>query len=427
MPDLTSKTLPLLKSTRPNDFPLDEGMIFPLYAGGSILNIPGSLCRWMGAPGFGAQPLEANVLSSLGNNFRRVVLILMDAMSLERFQRWIGEGLAPAWLQLVQDGILLPLTSTIPSTTSTALTSIWTGRSPMEHGTVGYELWLKEYGVVANMITHAPISFRGDIGSLAKAGFEPEKAFSFPTLGTHMLQNGIQTYAFLHNNIVRSGLSRMLFRDAHSQGFSTAAELWINLRALIESKPNERQFLWVYWGEVDHYSHFHGPEDERPAAEFQTFSYAFERFFLNKLENKVGNDTLLILTADHGQIATPYNPAYDLKNHPALVKHLHILPTGENRLMYLFIRPGHTEAVQEYFHQTWPGDFYLFKPAELVRAGALGAGKADPRLFERLGDLIATARGRAYLWWADKENNLLGRHGGFTEQEMLAPFLAVKI
>jgi hypothetical protein len=83
--------------------------------------------------------------------------------------------------------------------------------------------------------------------------------------------------------------------------------------------------------------------------------------------------------------------------------------------------------VQEYFHQNWPGDFYLFKPAELVKAGAMGTGKADPRLFERLGDLIATARGRAYLWWADKENNLLGRHGGFTEQEMLAPFLAVRL
>jgi predicted AlkP superfamily pyrophosphatase or phosphodiesterase len=425
MTDLTDAILPLLKSTHPNDFPLDEGMVFPMYAGRSVLNIPGSLCRWLDVPGFGAQPLQAKDFASLQNNYRRVVLVLMDAMSLERFLKWLEGGLAPVWQQLLQDGVLLPLTSTVPSTTSTALTSIWTGCSPIEHGTVGYELWLKEYGVVANMITHAPISFRGDVGSLSKAGFEPEKAFPFPTLGTHLLQHGVQTYTFLHHSIVHSGLSRMLFRDSHSQGFSTASELWINLRALMDGKPRERQFLWVYWGEVDHYSHLHGPEDERPGAEFQTFSYAFERFFLNKL--KARHDTLLILVADHGQIFTPLNPIYDLKNHPNLIKNLHILPTGESRLMYLFIRPGHTEAVKEYFQQVWPEDFYLIKPREMVKTGAMGSGKAHPRLYDRIGDLIAAARGCAYLWWADKENNLLGRHGGFTEQEMLVPFLAVKI
>jgi hypothetical protein len=44
-----------------------------------------------------------------------------------------------------------------------------------------------------------------------------------------------------------------------------------------------------------------------------------------------------------------------------------------------------------------------------------------------VGDLILVARGNAYLWWADKEDQLLGRHGGLHPEEMLVPFLGARI
>jgi hypothetical protein len=56
-----------------------------------------------------------------------------------------------------------------------------------------------------------------------------------------------------------------------------------------------------------------------------------------------------------------------------------------------------------------------------------GPGEAHPRLYERLGDLILIPHRNAYLWWADKENILLGRHGGLHPDEMLVPFLAVRL
>jgi hypothetical protein len=48
-------------------------------------------------------------------------------------------------------------------------------------------------------------------------------------------------------------------------------------------------------------------------------------------------------------------------------------------------------------------------------------------LADRLGDLIVIARKDAYLWWADKDNPLIGRHGGLSEQEMVVPFLSVEL
>ncbi len=164
-----------------------------------------------------------------------------------------------------------------------------------------------------------------------------------------------------------------------------------------------------------------------PRAEFESFSNAFERLFLNRLSAAARRDTLVVLTADHGQITTNPDPHYDLRNHPSLARRLHILPTGENRLAYLYIRPGQSEAVREYLERTWPGQFLLIEPAFAVANGLFGPGQPHPLLSERLGDLMVLSRGPAYLWWADKENLLIGRHGGMSAEEMLVPFLAAKL
>jgi predicted AlkP superfamily pyrophosphatase or phosphodiesterase len=427
MTDLTSDLLPRLREKRLPGLDLGDGFLLPDYAGGSILNLPSSVCRWLGAPGLGAEPLRLDLTASFDRTYRRVILILVDALALHRLQRWMADGTAPVWSCLAQQGQLAALTSITPSTTSAALTSLWSGRSPAEHGVVGYEVWLKEYGIVANMILHAPITYQNDAGSLSKAGFKPEAALPFPTLGTHLAAHGIRSYALQHRSILRSGLSQMFFTNVDAQGFTTLSDLWINLRHVIEDHPHERQYLWIYTGEIDHFSHFYHPDDERTIAEFAAFSLGFERLFLDRLSPSARKDTLVLLTADHGMVATRKDPVYDLANHPHLNRLLHILPTGEHRLMYLFTRPGQGEAVRAYYDQTWPGQFTFIDPAEAVAAGLFGPGQLHPRLMDRLGDMVVAARDRAYLWWADKENTLVGRHGGLDAEEMLVPLLAVEL
>ncbi len=356
---------------------------------------------------------------------RRVILVLVDALALHRLQRWMADGTAPVWSRLAEQGLLSALTSVVPSTTATALTSLWTAKSPAEHSVVGYELWLKEYGVVSNMILHSPITFENDAGSLARAGFNPEQFLGLPTLGTHLAQYGIKSYALQHRSIIRSGLSQMFLKDAQVHGYLTSSELWVNLRHLLESNPTTRQYFWVYTGQLDHYSHYYHPDDERVAAEFGEFSRAFEQQFLERLSPALRHHTLVLLTADHGMLATQRSPRYDLRNHPELRQLLHILPTGEHRLMYLFTRPGKEAEIREYYQQAWPGQFAFLDPTEAVASGLYGPGSPHPRLSDRLGDLIAMARDEAYLWWADKDNPLIGQHGGLSAEEMIVPLLSV--
>jgi hypothetical protein len=435
MPDLTPTLLPRLQQNALPGLPLlpSDGFLLPYYQGQSILNLPSSVCTLLGAPPLGAAPLTPDILIPLGGSgaqlaFRRVILVLMDALSLHRFQRWMVDGTAPLWARLVEDGLLAPLTSVVPSTTSTALTTLWTGRSPAEHGVMGYEMWLKEYGLIANMITHAPMTFQGDVGSLTKAGFDPN-TFLQPnvTLGTHLAQHGIRTVALQPTSIARSGLSQMLFQNVDVQAFNSITEMWVNVRLLLESRPRERLFTWVYWGLVDHLSHYYGPDDERPAAEFAAFTHALQHQLLSRLSLQARQDTLLLLTADHGALTTPKYIQSDLNNYPDLLDCLHMLPTGEGRLPYLFLRPDQCEKLTRLIQQHWPGQFMLFEPVALVKSGLFGPGELHPQLYDRLGDVVVVPRANAYWWWANKENKLLGRHGGLSPEEMLVPLAGLRL
>ncbi len=427
MSDVTSEILPQITDFRIPGLPLDVSFIHPDYQGGSILNLPSTICQMLGAAPLGAEPLRSGLAVSPPGSVRRVILVLVDALSLHRLQRWMSDGTAPVWSRLVKQGQLAALTSVVPSTTSTALTSLWTGKSPAEHGVVGYELWLKEYGVVTNMILHSPITFGNESGSLMRAGFNPEQFLGLTTLGTHLASFGVRSYALQHRSILRSGLSQMFFKDVNPYGFFTSSELWVNLRHLIESNSTQRQYFWVYTGQIDHFSHYYHPDDERTAAEFGDFSYAFEQQFLDKLSPAARRGTLLILAADHGMIATQKDDHYDMRKHPDLSRLLHILPTGESRLMYLFVRPGHLDQVRIYFDQAWPGQFTFLDPGEGMSKGLFGPGRPHSRLADRLGDLIVAAKGDAYLWWPDRENPLVGRHGGLSREEMIVPLLSVEL
>ena len=426
MPDITDILLPRLSKPKLEGLDLGEGAIHPAYDGLSILNLPASLCHWLGASGPPHPPLEIAELDAIVDGVKQFIVVLIDAVSYERFRGWIA-GMAA---ELDPDGdqcLLAPLTSVVPSTTSSALTTIWTGRSPAEHGILGYEIFLKEFGLVANMITHAPMAFEGPGGSLYNAGFQPETALPVPTLGKYLANAGVEAHAFLHYSIGRSGLSRMHYAGVEKHLFSGLADLWIGVRDLAQSSLKDPRLIWVYYGAVDGVSHRYGPNSERARAEFGTFIQALTQNFIGDLHPAARRQSVLFIIADHGQITTTRNPKYELHNHPDLVDSLHLLPTGENRLIYLYPRPGRVKQVIEYFDKTWPQSFSLIPSEKALKGGLFGPGSPAVEARDRLGDLIAVSQGDAYLWWASKENPLLGRHGGLSQQEMLIPLMAIRL
>lgn len=425
MPDLSDSCLPQLLAGRLPDLDLGREAVCPAYGGLSILNLSASVCRWLGAPDLPHPPLAVAALDDLAGGARQVILTLVDAVSFDRFRRW-ADGPARGLRRLAQDGLLFPVTSVVPSTTSAALVSLWTGRSPAEHGILGYELFLKEHGLVANMITLTPAALN-EPGLLSRAGFQPEAALPVPTLGAHLAAAGVEAHAFLPQEICGSGLSRMHLTHTTLHGYSAPADLWGSLRALAETRLDRPRLIYAYYPEVDTLSHRWGPDSEQAESDFGTFAQTLLHRFVEAFDGACRRQTLLVILSDHGQVASTPDPHYEVHSHPDLLRRLHVLPCGESRLAYLYMRPGQTEAVAEYFERAWPGGFRMLPSDHALAAGLFGPGRPAACAADRLGDRIALAQGAAYLWSPDKANAMRGRHGGLSREEMLVPILAVRL
>lgn len=408
------------------DLDLGPGSLHPNYRGLSILNLPSSICAWLGAPPLEHPAIDVPAIAEFAAGVDQVVVVLVDALSLHRFQDWLAAQPGPP-SALLEDGMLTTLTSVVPSTTSAALTTLWTGRSPAEHGILGYELFLKEFGLIANMITHSPAAFDGSAGLLYRAGLDPLTFLPVKTIGLHLRAHGIEPHAFLHYSISGSGLSQMHYPQVDVHTYASVADLWISVRQLAEQPLTAKRYVWVYYGGVDGLSHRYGPDSERAQADLLAFVNSLVQDFVRRLDPAIGRRILFVMLADHGQLTTQKDPNFELASHPGLARRLVMVPTGENRLAYLYPRPGQAEAVEEYLDRSWPGAFRVLKATYALDAGLFGPGAPAPSVGDRLGEQIVVGLHDSYLWWAPKENPLIGRHGGLSEHEMLVPFFVRRL
>lgn len=427
MTDFSPHTQKTIEGHQLPGLKLAEGHIYPDYAGYSLANVPTTITRLLGVQDFGIGPLDESLLSQLGGPYQKVVLLLVDALGLKQLTQWMAAEPDLVWAKYHDRAFFTPLTSICPSTTASALTTLWTGVAPATHGIIGYEMWAREFGLVMNNILHSAASARSDVGGLARSGFEPSAFLDRPLMGPHMRQQKVTPAAFMHYAITRSGLSLMQLDEVDQKPYVDEADLCISLAEYLNGRPGIRDYVYAYYSDVDTLMHRFSADDPRVPFQFSMFSSLFESAFLNNLSPAVARDTLLILTADHGSIATPINPRYDLNNHPDLKSLLVMQPTCENRLAFFFVKQGQMGAVRDYITRTWPDEFLVLEPDTALDSGLFGPEPFKEQARERLGDLIVAAKGDAYLWWAPTANHMAGRHGGLSRQEMLVPFYALPL
>ncbi|MDK2980399.1 MAG: hypothetical protein PWQ55_746 [Chloroflexota bacterium] len=408
--------------------PLDSDQLLPRYDGYSIANLPASINTWLGCPLPGRIPLAPTLSAHLQSEYQHVILVVVDGLGLRfltdnNLAESAGNPL-PDWQALLQDALLQPLTSILPSTTAAALTSFWTGSQPVEHGVIGYEVYLREYSLIGNMVTHSVATFLPpEPGSLAKAGFDPRTFLPLPTLGAHFKQHDVAAYSIQPAAISDSGLSQMLLQDVQSLPYASLDELWQSAARIPAESRGRRTYTYVYFSEMDTLSHHTGPHDPQLLEKWREFSSRLAAFVRAYRSSSPGR-TLLLLTADHGQVPTAIEPDYDLRNHPDFTRHLVMQPSGEGRLPFLFVKPGREDEVLSYLQTHWNGAFRALPSEQVIQAGLLGDRPPYDATVERTGQLIVFPKGSAYWWWVDKPNQLLGRHGGLSQQEMLVPLVA---
>lgn len=429
MLDLTEPCLEKIKAKRISQLDFNQDFVFPNYGGYSVANLPASIFSWLGSTLDSSSPLSSELTTPLTGQYEQVILLLVDSLGLTLFNRLlmriVEQGKNSLWYPLLDSSLVGILSSTTPSTTATALTSLWTGKEPGEHGVIGYELWLKEFGVIANMIAHSLASSPDEAGSLSQFGFNLNNFLPVERIGPKLKKQGIETNVFQHISIADSGLSNMLMQDTTIFPWWTFEELWQTV-SVVFKRAQGKSYSHVYWGDIDTLSHRYGPGHELVWQTWLNFSNQLGQFLV-KMKTNSETRTLFLLTADHGQIPQTINPDYEIKNHPQLMENLRMLPSGESRLSYLFICEGREKEIKDYIGHAWPDKFRVISKREFQESGVLGNSHPCQASMDRLGDLMVIPTGSDYLRWASKDNHMLGRHGAFLPEEMLVPFLAIML
>ncbi len=287
------------------------------------------------------------------------------------------------------------ITTVAPSTTATALTSITTGLTPIEHGVLGFRI--RTDGQILNVLR-----WTVDHG-------RPPDAFR---VQRHQPFLGRSVPVVTRSEFRTTGFTAAHLRDAPYFGWSTPAMLVERCRALAEEA---HPLIYSYYPGVDAVAHEYGLGGPYLPAEL-----SFVDELVGRLRDALPPEATLLVTADHGQVEVG-DRWYDLTPLGDLV----VGCSGEGRFRWMTARKGATAELAAAARDAFGGLAWVMTRDEVVDGGWLGASTAGPHR-RRLGDVALMPH--APVGFVDpampRERQLVGAHGSLTAAEMLVPLLA---
>lgn len=373
----------------------------PDYDGGSLVNLMASITISRGGKAFHA-PLR-NFDSTEAKN---VVLLIIDGLG----DRLLAKRAAGGELARRRRG---SMTSVFPSTTASAITTSYTGRTPLEHGLTGWFTYFSQAGCVAAAL---PFRSRGENLPLEKR-LSADKAFTAPSIFESL---PVRSIVVTHRDIIDSQYNLRHCRGAERRPYTSVDELVAGVEAAVKS-GDERKFIYAYWPDYDATSHVHGCESPEALAELARIDDAFGRL-ASSLSN---TDSILIATADHGFLDCPREDCLELP--VALASQLRFPLCGERRVVFCYVH-----SPQEFLSRAkdWLGERAdVFPSRALVEEGWFGGGAPHPLFAERVGDVAILLKDGYTLkdWLPGEPRHLhIGNHGGTSEDEMTIPLIMEK-
>lgn len=397
----------------------------PNYAGGSIANVPATVAQLLGMQLRSLPGLPESLWQPLGD-VKRVVLLTLDGFGWNLFQA--KQDLVTAVSHKAT--ITGQLTSIFPSTTVAALSSLWTGSAPAQHGLVGLRMFFPEFAVSAGMLDFSPLFFKAQ-DALVDAGLDPKTFLQHPGVGEQLADAGIPTFAFKGYEIVDSVLSKMHGRGVkESFGVMTFADMLVQMRELLNKRAGEPLFMNAYWPSIDTLSHYHTWQGTAVSAEVRAIFYQLQTEFLDALTDAARQDTAFFIVADHGQELTPLSQQIFLSSHPQLEQMLFMRPTGEPRVLYLYTKHGCHQSAIDYINTNLGEAMTAVSTQEALHAGLFGPEPFAANVADRLGDVVVIMRG-GYTLFSEAErpkaHKMIGRHGGMSIAEMQVPWLGFRL
>lgn len=396
----------------------------PIYDSYGFSNIPSNIPALLGEE---HSTLPEGVLEKERKNYDKVVVFFFDAFGWRFYEQFSSH---PTIAGLTNEGKVSKFTSQFPSTTAAHVTTINTGQAVGEHGL--YE-WNYYEPRADQVVASLPFSIlRGDPGSLSAIGIRPQDIYPNSTLYHRLSDRGISSHVFQLENIAYSPYSNVVTNGANIHPYRSLEDGFQKL--IKELSIDGKGYYFLYFGNFDSVCHEHGPDSVE--AELEAVSV------LNKLGVFLDNvkrpdDTLFLITADHGQVQTPENKCHYINVEvPEIIPMLKtskngdiIIPAGSPRDFFLHVKAERLHEAQSVL-QTHLGELARVEIVQELIGNRFFGAKISPTFRSRVGNLVILPYGNNTVWWYEKDKIFLedaGHHGGLSKEEMEIPVITLSL
>ncbi len=344
-----------------------------------------------------------NLKNKLDKNYKNVILLILDGMGSEILKKNLSEN------DFLLRNLSESVNSVFPSTTTAAMTTYYSALPPVTHGWIAWSLFFKEYGSFVDIFNNFD-SFTKlyiDTGEkrIADIYMPYESIFT-------KLKGKVETHFIMPEGVIlQEGADNEIpVRELHDIAFHIA-----------EICKNDKQnFIFAYHFEPDFTLHYNGCTSDKAK---------FLIKYINDLTEKLCgelNDSLVIITADHGHIDCNM---VDLRNYPDICSCLIIPPTIDARVLSFYIKAHKKQEFEELFNKYFGEHHLLLNRDEFFEKNCLGIGEKHPRLEDFIGDYVAIGTGNTMIYYLSMKKNMntyRSTHAGLTDDEMKVPLIMIE-
>lgn len=359
--------------------------IFPSYEK-CLTNVTNSLLKFFGINDYHD---SLKVLDDIlkRNNPKNIVLILYDGMGSNILKRNLDKDC------FLNKHKLMDIEAVFPPTTVASTTSLLSGKNPIEHGWLGWDIYFKEVNNCVSMFTNT-IKDCDDIAS------------------EDNLANKYYGYTSIIELINKTTFKAYSLFPFGPEKYSDLNDL--NQRIIDLCKSDAKKFVYAYVEEPDHLMHELGTDDDKVKRKFLEINDSTERLC------EVLKDTVVIVLADHGHINSEY---ITLSDYPDVVELLEHNVSIEARACSFKVKNDKLNEFKKLFVKYFDDYFILYSKEDIINNKLFGKGVEHERFRESIGDFVAVAKSNKCFRYDDKGTIFKSSHAGMSEDEMLVPLI----
>jgi len=359
----------------------DDHFVRPDYSKYSFAQIP-SLVEILLSTKKDDHPFSDMVLSRVNSKPQNVVLLMIDGFG---YNQWLKYGEQLPFLNRVLDkGNLMPLTSLFPSTTAASVNTICSGLTPQEHGLIEWHLYMEELDEIIYTLPFMGIDEKKP-DSLLQRNVDSSILFNGNTIYSCLNDHGVKSYALLRDAYSNSAYSSVSQVGAKVIPYLSASDMIVRLRQQL-AQANQQSYFYVYFDGIDHMSHEYEPRSEEYLAELNGLTHLLQTELLDKVDKTVAENTVLLITADHGHAVMKPEETIYLNQWPEVTEALAkssaekiIYPWGNTRDVFLKAADDKVDWLASFLSEKLEGKAQVLKTQEEADKGLFGIGQEHPQ------------------------------------------------